>query len=266
MENQVNIGDQNTQQIGQNPISQPSLAPDKPKTNFLMIGGVVLACFIVFGFGGYYLGKQSSISPVTTNNKQIQAIPTMTSELSNPTPTLSPSSTPISVNIPGWKNYTISSLSLSLQYPPNLEILTDINDSTALAADKEYLVFASGTDVIYLEMFLYKSNKTPSDWWDTEGKNKFEKLAVEIENAMTPKVSVNLTYSTKLATFAGKQALEVVVTSDSDYESFNNPKQRYLTIFQQNGYVVMLSYSDQGTTAPSITTSKQILSTFKFAN
>jgi len=59
MENQVNVGDQNTQQIGQDPLSQPVATPEKPKANLLMIGGIVLASFIVFGFGGYFLGKQS---------------------------------------------------------------------------------------------------------------------------------------------------------------------------------------------------------------
>lgn len=63
MDNQVNPDDQNAQQIGQNPINQPVLAPEKSKTNYLLIGGVVLACFVVFGIGGYFLGKQSSMKP-----------------------------------------------------------------------------------------------------------------------------------------------------------------------------------------------------------
>lgn len=61
MENQINPGNQNTQQIGQTPMSQPTVTPEKPKIRFLLIGGMVFICFIVFGFGGYYLGKQSSI-------------------------------------------------------------------------------------------------------------------------------------------------------------------------------------------------------------
>ena len=39
MENQVNVGDQNTQQIGQNPAIQPVQIPEKPKINYLVIGG-----------------------------------------------------------------------------------------------------------------------------------------------------------------------------------------------------------------------------------
>ncbi|OGV91204.1 hypothetical protein A2783_02575 [Microgenomates group bacterium RIFCSPHIGHO2_01_FULL_45_11] len=143
-------------------------------------------------------------------------------------------------------------------------VVTDINNSTVLAADKEYWVAIDGTDVMYLDMFLYSSTKDPSDWWDTEGKDKFQKLADEIGNVMSPKAIVNLTYNVQPTTFVGNQALNVTVSSN--YESPHTPKQRYLTILQQNGYIVMLSYNDQGTTEPSIDISKQILSTFQFAN
>jgi len=59
MENQTNVSDQNTQQIGQNPVSQPVQIPEKPRINYLIISLVVLICFVVFGVGGYYLGKQN---------------------------------------------------------------------------------------------------------------------------------------------------------------------------------------------------------------
>ena len=65
MENQMNVGE-NTQQVGQNPVNQQVMTPEKPKTNYLLIGGIVLACFVIFGFGGYYIGKQSSSSSTTS--------------------------------------------------------------------------------------------------------------------------------------------------------------------------------------------------------
>lgn len=255
MDNQPSIGDQNTQPVGQNPVAQPT-AMEKPKISFVAMLATGLVCSLVFGLGGYFLGRQSiqSLSTNTSGNNSI--IP------SEPPATISPS--PISVMMPGWKNSTIPSIGLIFQYPPNLEFVSDINNSTVLAGEKEYWVAVGGSDIIYLSTILYKSIKTPSDWWDSEGKNKFEQLANEIENVMTPKATVNLTYSQKSTTFAGKQALEVVVTSD--YESPHTPKQRYLTLLQQNGYIVMLSYQDQGTTESSIDISKQILSTFKFEN
>lgn len=256
MENQVNVGNQNTQPVGQNPVVQPDVL-DKPKANFIAPFAVGLICSLVFGVGGYFLGKQSI--PSSSNRNENNSI-----VLSEAPTRISPSPIPISVTIPGWKNSTIPSLGLAFQYPPNLEFISDINNSTVLAGDKEYWVAVDGSDVIYLSIYLYKSTKTPSDWWSSEGKNKFDKLADEIENVISQKATVNLTYDQKLSIFAEKQALEVIVTSD--YESQNTPKQRYLTLLQQKGYIVMLSYQDQGTTESSIDISKQILSTFKFDN
>lgn len=71
MENQVNVSDQNNQQIGQNPICQPVQLPEKLKVNHLVIGAVVLICFVIFGLGGYYFGKQSSGNSVTMPNRSL---------------------------------------------------------------------------------------------------------------------------------------------------------------------------------------------------
>lgn len=84
MENQMNVGNQNAQQIGQNPVNQPTIKPEKPKTNYLMIGVIVLACFVTFGFGGFYLGGQSSKLQLTTNEKQNQISPSPSLSVSNP--------------------------------------------------------------------------------------------------------------------------------------------------------------------------------------
>ena len=95
MENQINVGDQNAQQIGQNPVNHQVLTPEKPKINFLMIGSIVLACFVVFGFGGYFLGKQQW---VTKNSVQTTII----------TPSISPTPSEALNLTAGWKSYTIS--------------------------------------------------------------------------------------------------------------------------------------------------------------
>ena len=60
------MGDQNTQQIDQGPVNQPTT--ENSKTNYLIIGLVVFICFVIFGFGGYYLGKQSPISDGLTDD------------------------------------------------------------------------------------------------------------------------------------------------------------------------------------------------------
>ena len=80
MENQNNTGSQNLPQVDQNPTIQPVVTQ---KTNYLMIGGVALVCSLIFGVGGYYLGKQSSNSQYINNvNNEVQANPTATSPTS----------------------------------------------------------------------------------------------------------------------------------------------------------------------------------------
>jgi len=71
MENQINVGDQNTQQIGQNPVNQSAQFPEKPTVNYLVIWVIVLIGLLLFGFGGYYLGKQSSKN-TNLNQSQIE--------------------------------------------------------------------------------------------------------------------------------------------------------------------------------------------------
>lgn len=121
MENQTNVGNQNTQQIEQNLVNQRVSVPEKPKMNYVVKGVIVLTCFILIGFGGYYLGKQSSNSQQSNNLNQSQATPTGISQVSNPTTNPSPTST--GVAIPGWNNYVNTKHGYSLQYPNSFELV-----------------------------------------------------------------------------------------------------------------------------------------------
>jgi hypothetical protein len=117
MENQMNVGNQNTQQIGQNPINQPVITPEKPKTNYWVIGGLILACFVIFGFGGYYLGKQSANSQ---QNSQNQANPTATPETS--IPTASPTAVQQAASLPsGWSYKDNGECGVRFAIPPKTE-------------------------------------------------------------------------------------------------------------------------------------------------
>jgi len=116
VENQINAGNQNTQQIGQNPVSQPVVTTEKPKTNYSLIGLVVLLCFVVFGFGGYYLGKQSSNSQQYTNSGQSQFIPAVTPEPNAPTAT--PTSQQISSLPTGWSYKNNNECGVKFAIPP----------------------------------------------------------------------------------------------------------------------------------------------------
>lgn len=107
MKTQINTKDQNSQQIKQNPINH--LSPEKLKTNHLTIVAVVSICFVVFGFGGYYLGKQSTSSFQDQSPNQ---------------PITSPSPTVLQTSIPeGWKSYSIPQLNLNFNLPTKISTL-----------------------------------------------------------------------------------------------------------------------------------------------
>lgn len=103
MENQINVVDQNTQQIGQDPVNHPVQIPEKPKANYLLVGLVVLVCFVIFGLGGYYLGTQ--IKNKTPGNKSVLPTPIVTS----------PSETTVfPTNTPTTQPTTVKSVSQSI--------------------------------------------------------------------------------------------------------------------------------------------------------
>lgn len=87
-----------------------------------MIGGVVLACFVVFGFGGYYLGSQSNKSQKTTTNDYMQ--PTNTS---TPSYTATPS-------IDGKSTYNYGSF--SFLYPKTWQLSESTTNSTFFTQNK----------------------------------------------------------------------------------------------------------------------------------
>lgn len=84
MENQINIGEQNTQQIGQNPINQPPVnpIPEKPKVNYWMISTIILAV-LFFGFvGWYFLSTSKQAKETGGNNSSVSGLtPTKTADL-----------------------------------------------------------------------------------------------------------------------------------------------------------------------------------------
>ncbi len=136
MENQININDQNTQWIRQNLAGQPAQISEKPKVNYLVIGITILLCLIVFGFGGYYLGKRA------VNDSQ-----NLDGRLGQPTPYSSPTTQtqssltqPAAYTLPSpadltWKTESVQikketvvggdeNINLSIQLPSNWVLKT----------------------------------------------------------------------------------------------------------------------------------------------
>lgn len=128
MENQSNTAEQNLPQVGQNPVVQPVTIA---KTNYLTIAGVAFACSLIFGVGGYYLGKQSLNSPYVNN--EVQTNPTDTHYLNNSTPATNPSST--SDPTANWKTYTNSEIGFHFKYPSEWKTQTGIPNSGLISLE-----------------------------------------------------------------------------------------------------------------------------------
>jgi hypothetical protein len=115
MKNQPITNSSKTAPIGSVPISQSPVV-NQVKTNLLVpILSTLLVSAIVFGFGGYYLGKQTSNNvqqPVANQNKPITTLPTEVL----PSPTNTP--TPV-----GLTTYTSSFEKLSFKYPTDWKIV-----------------------------------------------------------------------------------------------------------------------------------------------
>lgn len=125
MENQVSVGDQNTQQIGQNPVNRSEFITEKPKINYVLIGGIVLVCFVIFGFGGYYLGKQSNSIPSSPSPQPTQQT------LLNPSPVndqITVSQSPSSNITVSWNTYKFVDYPLEFKYPSTIFTLKEKPD------------------------------------------------------------------------------------------------------------------------------------------
>lgn len=109
MENQINTGEQSPPQVSQNSVSQPVITPEKPKINYLTMGGVALVCSLIFGFSGYYLGKQS-LNPQQSTNNIVN---------NSPTPVISAMPSQSSVPNPNLKSYTDPLNTFTFNYPNN---------------------------------------------------------------------------------------------------------------------------------------------------
>lgn len=110
----MNAIDQYAQQINQ----QGSLEK-KPKVTYLLITGIVLVCAIVFGFGGYYMGKQSSQPKSNIDKQANQPIPTSVLELK--TKTTPSTKQKVGSLPPGWSYKDNGECGVKFAIPPKTE-------------------------------------------------------------------------------------------------------------------------------------------------
>lgn len=100
MENQVNVGDQNVQPVGQNPVNQPIPMPKKRQVNYWMISTILLIVILVLG--GFYTYKITSNQSLRI--EQLLNTPTPTTS-QNDQPTEKPLSPPPTNSNQQFKTY-----------------------------------------------------------------------------------------------------------------------------------------------------------------
>jgi hypothetical protein len=115
MENQVNIGDKNAQQIGQNPINQSVQIPKKSKVNYWVVSTIFLTVVVLLG--GLYTSKL--VGEVSLKERQTPDTITPTQTI-QPSPTEKPLPASPAVNDQQLKTY--DGKFISFRYPSNLYI------------------------------------------------------------------------------------------------------------------------------------------------
>lgn len=128
MENKINVGDQNTQQVGETSASNPVQIPEKPKLNYWMISTMALFILLVVG-GGLYLFTTKK-QPTSQYTQQ-----------SVPSPTTAQTSNSV---VPGWKTYTSTEGNYVIQYPSDwvVEVYKEKYPYNT-SYDKGHIVFQS---------------------------------------------------------------------------------------------------------------------------
>jgi len=152
MKNQINIEDQNTQQIGQNPINQPSVnsVPEKPRVNlriFLTVLFVLLiSLLLVAGSVKLYFSRQNT-TLISNENKE---------NYSN------------SIN-PKWLTYTNRLYKFTLNYPSDWYLIPyrvgskSINTSliNQLVTNPDDPLSELKPDAIWFTMDVYRVGNNP---------------------------------------------------------------------------------------------------------
>lgn len=111
-------------------VNHQSIIPDKPKVNYMILGIVVSVCFLIIGFGGYYLGLHSSYSKSIVTNRPNQIYPTSPLNQNGSNTMVSPN-TDLNNN---WKTYSNSSLGIQFEYPGFITLSESDTTSTTVAS------------------------------------------------------------------------------------------------------------------------------------
>jgi len=200
MENQINVGDQNTQQIGQNLASQPAQIPEKPKKNYWMISTILLLVILVGGmvWFGINLKSKSKLS----SNQQITT-PGLTNQATTQPSQQIIKSLPVAlfmqINLPDYpkhKNGSIILSSFDTQSGLKNEILNldaCYNLPSTLSPDKTKMAYISMSNSECEKQ--YYTNVGNAELWVYNFQSKTKQLAASgVWNNVAPQWSLDGKY------------------------------------------------------------------------
>ncbi len=107
-------------------------------------------------------------------------------------------------------SYSNPLFGISFDFDPNYGVMDNINDSSALKADRELWVAVPGSDQLILELYVYQNQGYgPEDWWKNVGLLKFNKLQEDYYASSSPTSSPlpSPTFNQETGNLAGKSAL-----------------------------------------------------------
>jgi len=193
MENQINVGDQNTRQIGQSTVKQPMQVIKEQKIKYLAIWLTILVGFIFFGLGGYYVGKQSSKN--VNESKLNQTTPSPIVNKNNKT-----------LNLKTYKNVQYG---LEFDYPQSYTVSINPDCSSLISSS---LINGQASCLLSLTINPTNNNYTPKAYlWLLKGINSVnipgqvssirfnsQKKTWVLEHAMPPAEVLSIWDHTKL--------------------------------------------------------------------
>jgi hypothetical protein len=200
MENQLIENSSYTPSVNIPSINQ-SPASSQPKTNLMIsILLTLLVSGIVFGFGGFYLGKQSASSSQITNYPQL--VPT---QMVSSSPTSIPSPT-ISEAMVGWQAYKSSENKIILQAPPNANVVVKPGSIE--------IKFGSGESPDSLLITYTSNGVNPPGYSGTAAGDPIEVGQIDFLGSKIKKIKFVVENKTTEVFYGGGPGSENVVTRD----------------------------------------------------
>lgn len=220
MMNQVNIGNQNTQQVGQNPVNQPVFIPEKPKINYWMVSTLLLLVILLAG-GAWFTFQ--TVYPTTTTMQ-----PTLTNQFTNIIPTLSS-------QLPPQPDNRVELEPFSFQDEENgfrIDIpQADLANMVWVTHGSGSTKFALGEDKGYITIISFGEVKetTVEQWFDTKfsREGKSSDYPFTFENNIPKKLSKKRVFETR----SGFQVLEAISDVYDTYGDLHIKFQDYYYFF-----------------------------------